>query len=183
MGYEAALSKGWSDVESLSQEKTHQVQFLNDTYTLNVEDKSILSDACNIAAKPYLSILLLHYLAQSLKGLSSVKGEWITFQQLSGGQAYYPVFSKRVVEPLIAKYGSNPQALLDALKPYRAEPSGMADASVILNVLEGVPILIQLWGGDEEFKPNANMLFDKSIMDIFPTEDVVILAEIIVRTI
>jgi len=31
--------------------------------------------------------------------------------------------------------------------------------------------------GDEEFGPEANILFDKSITDIFCTEDIVVLSE------
>jgi len=40
----------------------------------------------------------------------------------------------------------------------------------------GVPILVKLWKGDEEFAPEANMLFDRSISRIFCTEDVAVLA-------
>jgi hypothetical protein len=40
-----------------------------------------------------------------------------------------------------------------------------------------------LWRGDEEFGPEANLLFDRSITEIFCTEDVVITAEIVASTI
>lgn len=183
MGYEAALSKAWSEVQTLSKEKVYHVHFLNDTYTINVNDKNILSDACNIPAKHNFSILLLHYIARALRGLPDIKGEWITFQELSGGQGYYPAFKKRALVPLVEKYGDTPETLFDTLERFRSRREHTYDASVILNVFEGVPILIKIWSGDEEFGPEAKMLFDKSIVDIFSTEDVVVLAEIIARNI
>ena len=36
--------------------------------------------------------------------------------------------------------------------------------------------MILIWRADEEFGPEANMLFDESIKRIFCTEDIVVLA-------
>lgn len=53
------------------------------------------------------------------------------------------------------------------------------DIGIVLEAFQGVPALITLWRGDEEFGPEVNMLFDKSITQIFCTEDIVVLAGII----
>jgi len=45
----------------------------------------------------------------------------------------------------------------------------------VVDVFKGVPVLVELWAGDDEFGPEANMLFDKSIRDIFCIEDIVVL--------
>jgi len=39
--------------------------------------------------------------------------------------------------------------------------------------------LIKLWRQDTEFGPDANMYFDASIKNIFCTEDIVMLAQIV----
>ena len=57
----------------------------------------MLSFSCNIPAKDYTSILVLHYLARKLKGLPPVKGEWISFKELPGGEGYYPSFKKNMM--------------------------------------------------------------------------------------
>ena len=59
----------------------------------------------------------------------------------------------------------------------------MAEFSIVLDVFDSVPILITLWRGDEEFSPEVNIIFDKSIKDIFCTEDIVILAEFVAHNI
>ena len=44
-----------------------------------------------------------------------------------------------------------------------------------MEVFEKVPVQIILWRGDDEFGPEANLLFDRSIARIFQTEDIAVL--------
>ena len=175
MGYDAALSKAWLELENLVEDK-NTVRFLSDEYTVDLKNKRVLSLACNAPVKDYMSILILHYLKQRLTGLPSINGEWISFKQLEGGQGYYSAFKKRVIDPIMRKYGSHPEALLDLIERFRAKRIQLADYSIILDIFDGVPVLITMWRGDEEFGPQVNILFDKGIKDIFCTEDVAILA-------
>jgi len=180
MGYDIALSKAWIELESLTQEKVHTVKFLDDEYQVDLEKKNIFSLSRNVPADTHLSILLLHYLSRRLRGLPRATGEWISFRQLDGGQVYYSVFRKRVLEPIIRKYGSNVPEFLSKLRGrFKARETNQGDAGVILDVFEGIPVLITLWQGDEEFSPEANLLFDRSITEIFCTEDIVVSAEIV----
>jgi len=180
MGYEVAISKSWAELENLTQKKSHTVRFLDDEYSIDLEKKSILSISSSVPPKTHVTILLLHYLARRLKGLPQPTGEWISFKQLDGGQFYYSVFRKRVLEPIIKKYGDNPQSLISELtKRFKGKEVKEADASVVFEVFDGIPIFVKLWRGDEEFGPEANLLFDRSISEIFCTEDAVITAEVV----
>jgi hypothetical protein len=179
MGYNAALSKAWSALGNLAKDKSLSVRFLSDEYTVDLENKRVLSVSCNTPAKDYISILILHYLKQKSKELPSLNGEWVSFKQLEGGQGYYPAFKKRVIEPILIKYGSKTEALLELIERFKAKSIQLADTSVVLDVFDRVPVLITLWRGDEEFGPEANVFFDKSIKDIFCTEDIVIIAEFV----
>jgi len=180
MGYEVAISKAWAELENLTQKKSHTVRFLDDEYMIDLEKKSILSLSANASPKTHIGILLLHYLSRRLKGLPQPIGEWISFKQLDGGQFYYSVFRKRVLEPIIKKYGENPQGLISELTRHsKAKEVKEADASIIFEVFDGIPLFIKLWRGDEEFGPEANLLFDRSISEIFCTEDAVITAEVV----
>ena len=109
--------------------------------------------------------------------------EWISFKELSSGEQYYPAFRKRAIEPIISKYGDNPGGIFSSIGRLPAVMAGGADAAIVLNVFEGVAVLIKLWRGDEEFGPEANMLFDKSIAEIFCTEDVAVLGGFIAASI
>ncbi|MDD5617630.1 MAG: DUF3786 domain-containing protein [Candidatus Omnitrophica bacterium] len=183
MGYDVALNKSWEDLINLTKENNLEVGFLADNYAVDAENRRILSLSCNVPAKEYLSILILHYLSKKIKGLPIVSGEWIDFRQLDGGQGYYPTFKTRVISVIIKKYGANPQELLKLNERFNAKKSGFADAGVVFDAFDKVPILIEVWKADEEFGAEANLLFDKSIKDIFCTEDIVILAEFIAHNI
>jgi hypothetical protein len=176
MGYEAAISKAWDELARLNSAKTASVKFLADEYAVDVEAKKILSISCNAPAKDFTAILILHYLAVKLKGLPALTGVWLPFRELSGVEGYLPAFRKRALEPIIRKYGRDPKNILQALDRFPAEKADGADAAIILQAFQGVPVLLKLWQQDEEFAPDANMFFDSSITAIFCTEDIVVLA-------
>jgi len=183
MGYQDAIEKAWLELEKISSEKNHSVRLLADEYSVDRQARRILSLSCNVPAKEYLTILILHYLARQLRGLPKPTGEWLDFRQLDGGQGYFSAFRQRVFKPIVKKYKSDPGALFDLTQRCKAKKSDLADAAVIVEVFDGVPFLIELWRADEEFGPEANVLFDKSIKEIFCTEDVVVLSEFIAHQI
>ncbi|MFC1658544.1 DUF3786 domain-containing protein [Candidatus Omnitrophota bacterium] len=183
MGYTAALSKSWDALGDVSKEGPVSLRVLADEYSVDLDKQRIFSLSCNSPAKDYLTILILHYLKQRSGGLPAATGEWVGFNQLSAGQGYYPAFKKRVIGPIMRKYGGNPQAILEAVERFGAKRVQLGDYGITLDVFEGVPVLITFWQGDDEFGPEANVLFDKSIENIFCTEDIVILAEFVAHNI
>ena len=183
MEYTVALSKAWSQLKGIAKDKKIQVRFLADEYTVDLHKEKILSMSCNVPAPDFVGILVLHYLISKAKGLPPVRGEWISFKELAGGIPYYPAFKKRAIEPILKKYGNTPQALLQLSQRFKARKIDTADAGIVLDVFEGVPVLITLWRGDEEFGPEASILFDRSIENIFCTEDIAVLAGVIAHNI
>ena len=181
MGYEVALNKAWEGLLNLNpnSDKNLLVKFLADEYSVDIGRRKIFSSACNVPAKDFVSILLLHYLAQKLKGLPALNGQWLTFREFSGVEGYYDAFHRRCIEPIIRKYGRSPDALKDVVARLPAKLSGGADISLVIESFIDVPVLVKFWGQDAEFGPDANMYFDSSIKNIFCTEDIVVLAQIV----
>jgi len=179
MGYEAALQKAWEGLPDLKPQEKLKVNFLGDVYEVDPGQEKVFSTSCGALAKDFTAILILHYLIKKLSGLPVLSGEWQDFRELSGIEGYADAFRKRVIEPVIRKYGNNPQGLLSNAGRIPARQVKYGDAGIIIDALEGVPALITLWRADEEFGAEANILFDKSIKDIFCIEDIVVLAGII----
>ena len=179
MSYDLAINKAWEELSKLNPDKILCVKFLADEYEIDLQNKKVTSLACNVKAKDFTAILILHYLAQKLKGLSPLTGEWLNFRELSGVEGYLPAFRKRSIEPIISKYGQHPEGILSALDRLPAKRINQGDIGIVLEAFPGVPVLLTLWRPDEEFGPDANMLFDKSISRIFCTEDIVVLAGIV----
>ncbi|MCX5708472.1 MAG: DUF3786 domain-containing protein [Candidatus Omnitrophica bacterium] len=177
MSYEAALGKAWTEIERLSAEKSFAIKFFSEEYSVDAVSRKIMSLSCNVLAKDFVSILLLHYLEQKLKGLPALSKEWISFKELESGEAYYPAFRKRAIEPILRKYGSNPEAIIKESNP----KIGNADAAIVKDAFTGVPVMVEIWKGDDEFKAEANILFDRSIAKIFCTEDVAVLSGFVAK--
>jgi len=179
MGYDAALNKAWEDLAKQKAPKDLSVKFMHDEYSVDIASRRVLSLSCNSAVGDFLVILILHYLAKELKGLPVPSGQWLTFREFSGIEGYYDAYQKRSIEPIIRKYGKNPDALKDVLKRLPGKLSEGGDVSIIIEAFQSVSVLVKLWKQDTEFAPDANMYFDANIKDIFCIEDVVVLAQMI----
>jgi len=186
MTYQRALEKAWEVLEKVrSENRTFRIGLLSDNYTIDTDSRTVLSDSCNVPAKEYVAIILLHYLTAKLrsKTLPSQTGTWIDFKELEGGEGYYPAFKKRTIDRVLKKYGSVPGAIKDALKRLPGEAADKGDAGVVINPFKEISILFTLSKADEEFRSDANILFDKNISDVFCTEDIVVLTEMVVHAI
>jgi hypothetical protein len=123
-------------------------------------------------------IIVLHYLlAAQGEGLSN---NLVTFREVPGGAFYYPAFLKRARDPLVRAFGGEPERLLRCGRQLGAEPALLGDASVKLMPLPRIPLTFVLWKGDEEFAPEATILFDSSVGSYLPTEDIATLSGMVV---
>lgn len=183
MGYEVALNKAWEALEAAGVSVKTNVRFLADEYTLEPSSRKVISLSCNALAKDFAAILILHYKAVSQTGLPKLSNEWSSFRELSGVEGYASAFRSRCIEPVLRKYGAEPKGLLSALMRLPGHKYGEGESAIVLYAFEGVPVLLELWKGDDEFGPEANMLFDKSISKIFCTEDIVVLGGFIAASV
>lgn len=182
MSYVIALNKAWEDLSAATKENNHSVKFIADEYTVDLENRRVLSLSCNIAPHEHIIILVLHYLMQKLKGLPELSSEWMSFKEIPESIGYYPAYKKRVIDPILRKYGANPEGVLADIERYPAKRVQQGDIGVVIETFPEAPIMITLWKGDEEFGPEANVLFDKSILKIFCVEDIVVLAEFLTHS-
>lgn len=184
MAYAQALDNAWNELISLHGDARASVQLLADTYDIDDSDRTVLSLSCNVPAKDHVSIITLHYLIRKLRsqGLPPLTGEWVDFNQLEGGFAYYPTFKKRTIDHIARKYGSHPETLLKAAERLPAKEHRLGDASLIVYPFAEVPIVVAISKADDEFAADANILFDRNIPQVFCTEDIVVLTEITVHS-
>jgi hypothetical protein len=177
--YKIALDISWERLKTLTDKSSFEISFMGDSYLIDEGSRSISSLSCNTPAREDLSVLLLHYLLSDLKGIPPLKGEWVSFKDVPEGAFYYSAYRKRAIEPIIRKYGNNPDAVLDAIGRLNAKRINIGDIGLEFNVFDKVPVVVSLYRKDEEFDADANILFDANIAEIFPTEDIAVLGGII----
>jgi hypothetical protein len=124
-------------------------------------------------------ILMLHYLITA-KGTPAT-GKLIAFRQVPGGLFEHASFSREVLTPLLDRFGKEPQRLVDAAGDLGGAEAGYGDVAVSIKAFPKVSVVIVLWRGDNEFAPNASILFDSTVTDYLATEDISVLCERIVE--
>ena len=120
-------------------------------------------------------ILLLHYVTQA-RG-TSLSGEFISFKELAAAAGYFPTFYKRAIKPLVTYIGHEPERLLEMPQLIGGRKADFGDASLTIYALKMVPLTLVLWKGDAEFSPEGTIMFDRTITDYLPTEDIIILCQ------
>jgi hypothetical protein len=183
MKLESAITISWDNLLGSGISNNTKVKFLGDEYIVNIDLRNVLSLPHNTPIEDHLTVLILHYLSQKIAGLPAVSGEYLSFNGLSVINSFAEVFKKRSTDVIMKRYGDNIFDILLMLHNLPAQKINRADAAIVVEAFEGVPILIELWGADEEFGPEANILFDKTITRIFCVEDIVVLAEVVARAV
>ncbi|MDI6754353.1 MAG: DUF3786 domain-containing protein, partial [Thermodesulfobacteriota bacterium] len=87
---------------------------------------------------------------------------------------------KRCKFPLVKFFGGDPEVLKAVAYPMQGMPLGLGDVGVKIQAFPFIPLALIIWRGDAEFPAEGNLLFDVSITEYLPVEDIVILAETVV---
>lgn len=119
-------------------------------------------------------ILILHYL-QTTTG-EEPEGVSVDFKQVPQGSFYWSAFVSRAKKPLLMTFGANPEFYLQVALSMGGIPQPLGDAAAQFMAFPLVPVTHVLWAGDEEFDPEASILFDVTITGHLPTEDIAALA-------
>ena len=119
-------------------------------------------------------ILILHYL-ENTSG-TEPEGANIDFKQVPQGGFYWSAFVSRAVKPLLDTFGDAPDFYLQVATALGGDPQPFGDAAARFLAFPLVPVTHVLWRGDEEFDPEASILFDATIPEHLSTEDIAALA-------
>jgi len=123
-------------------------------------------------------ILILHYLEKASG--ARLAEQWASFSEIPGGAFYHSVFLVRCKSPLIKFFGDAPETLLSVAGEMGGEPLSLGDVGVRIPAFPFAPLALVLWRGDAEFSAEGSVLFDASVSEYLPVEDMVILAETVV---
>jgi hypothetical protein len=162
-----------------SSENIFCIPFLNRVYQVDYPQFEFSDRAANAKDIPLQEqVLILHYMMAG--EMPSPARQWISYREIPGAGFYFGAFVKRAVEPLKKVFGSNIAGFSSAARKLNAKQIDNGDAGVEIRVLPAVSLQLIIWRGDDEFPPEANILFDKSIGQILSPEDVAWLAGMVV---
>ena len=123
---------------------------------------------------------LLRYLLECKEVAWS--GEWKTFREMPWGELYIKPYTGRVTRAAYT-FSFKRDAFRKAAEKMGATPVKHGDAGFLFDLIGGYQMQIMVWAGDEEFPPNAQVLYSDNFADGFAAEDRVVAGDILITAI
>lgn len=180
MGYEASLERAWDELENLALQD-RVVSLLGEDYQVRAKKRAVLL-AGGAPAGQMEAVLILHYLIGLLQHGLHTSGEWISFKETRDGKLFWPAFQESAVKPLVQSFHRDPEGLVRTLSSrLGGKMVEGGDVAVELAAFPGVFVRLVFWKGDDELPPEASLLFDRGLTEIYSTEDVAVLLMAVVQ--
>ncbi len=124
---------------------------------------------------------LLRYLLESRD--VAWAGEWKTFREMPWGEMYITPYTGRVLTRAAFTFGTRVAAFRAGAEKMGALPLKHGDAGYQFDLIGGYKMQILVWEGDEEFPPNAQVLYSDNFASGFAAEDRVVAGDILISTV
>ena len=124
---------------------------------------------------------LLRYLLESKDVAWS--GQWKTFREMPWGELYIKPYTGRVLTRAAFTFGTRIEKFRAACEKLAGTAVQHGDAGYQFQLVPGYFMQILAWEGDEEFPPNAQILYSDNFAEGFAAEDRVVAGDVLISTI
>lgn len=126
--------------------------------------------------KNQAKIMVVRYLLEACKIEPS--GKYLTFRDVPWGEVYIQQFTGRCIQRLAFTFGNRLSVFAEKMENLGAVKVKGGDVAYEFEIFPGFGVRFQLWAGDDEFPPSAQILFSDNFAAAFHAEDLVVAAEI-----
>ena len=124
---------------------------------------------------------LLRYLLESRE--VPWTGQWKTFREMPWGEMYIKPYTGRVLTRAAFTFGTRVEAFRRACEQMGAAALSHGDAGFQFDFIDGYRMQILVWAGDDEFPPNAQVIYSDNFAQGFAAEDRVVAGDILISAI
>lgn len=124
---------------------------------------------------------LMRYLLESRN--VAWAGTWKTFREMPWGEMYNKPYTGRVLTRAAFTFGTRIDAFRAAAEKMGAKKLPHGDAGYEFSLIGGYKMQILVWEGDDEFPPNAQVIYSDNFAEGFAAEDRVVAGDILISTI
>ncbi len=157
------------------------VRFFNDDHIIRLDTYELfLPKDGEIIDVPLIEKnMIMHYILNA--NTVPLSGQMIAFKETPEGMFYQQKFAERVEKPLLELFGDNPRLLLKIKDRLDGRELDYGDAGISFFALPFIHMGIVLWGGDEEFPPSVQIIFDSTITNYLESEGIIIICELLIE--
>jgi hypothetical protein len=152
---------------------TFTAELLGQTYTITWPEYSINP----VPALPVQTFLLRRLLEGTTRAWL---GEWKTFREMPWGEMYNTPYTGRVLTRAAFSFGFKIPKFAAACEKLGARKLPHGDAGYEFDFFGPYRMQILMWAGDDEFPPNAQVLYTDNFADGFAAEDRVVAGDILI---
>lgn len=126
-------------------------------------------------------MLMIRYL---LEGKASVgSGTFLPYREMPWGEVYLKPFTGRCITRAAFAFGTRLESFQTAMTTLPAIALKNGDAAYQIEIMPGYDIRLIVWEGDDEFPPNAQILFSDNFPQAFSAEDRTVVGDIVISDI
>lgn len=156
------------------------VPFWGKNYRVTYPNGVVIEEETGKSPSIVVTLLILHYLLTA-EGVRPAD-YWVSFRVFPGGQGYWPVFQARTALKLAKAFGKDKEAFEKAALALGGERLSFGDSSFLFRMFPRLWLAVVLNLADEELGPSAQILFDATANSYLPTEDLVVLSEMLTHS-
>lgn len=108
-------------------------------------------------------------------------GSWKTFREMPWGELYLQPFTGRCLTRSAYSFGTRLEAFRRACEKLGGKRIANGDAGYEFDFFGPYAMRIQVWEGDDEFPPNAQILYTDNFAAGFAAEDRVVAGDILIN--
>lgn len=123
-------------------------------------------------------IFLIRYLLEGRASTGS--GAFLTYREMPWGDVYLTPFTGRCLKRAAFTFGTRIAAFRAAVEKVHAIPLQHGDAACQIELMPGYEMRLILWEGDDEFEPNAQILFSDNFPQAFSAEDRTVSGDLVI---
>ena len=161
--------------------KEFYVNLLGREFAISYPDYAIrATDGGAVPALP-AQTFLLRYLLESKR--VAWAGTWKTFREMPWGEMYIKPYTGRVLTRAAFTFGFKLKAFAAACEKMGATAVKHGDVGYQFDLIGNYRMQILMWEGDDEFPPNAQILYSDNFAEGFAAEDRVVAGDILISTV
>lgn len=153
---------------------TATMELLGDKFTVSHPDFTVVGPTPLTNGE---RILFLRYLLDGRYAMPG--GHYLTYREFPWGEVYLQQFTGRCIKRFAFSYGARPELLNNIMEKLPAKKLPRSDCGWEVELMGGLTIQFLLWLGDDEFPPNAQILFSDNFRYAFTAEDLANIGDIV----
>ena len=142
--------------------KCYMISAWGDAYGVFPHERRIeLLDGTTQRPHEFFYLFIVYYLLKS-EGMVTA-GEWISEKDIPGGATFFRGPHEIPTRLISKRFGNDIEAFKKRGAALHGTALDMGDAAFRFDIVPGIPVAVLYWAGDDEFPPEAKILYDKSI--------------------